>query len=115
MAAQKNSTTLSRDDIMFVAEQLGIEVYYSRRDAHTTSVGRQPKSPSKLRFDRDRYNRIQIIAAAFTRLTGIAPVERQPTDFSGFMSRLGMQLDIPAEQPAQASANDAPWDMNTPF
>ena len=116
MATSKNAS-MSQADINFVAEQLGIEMFYCRRDANTVRVGNQPKSASKVKFDRDRYNRLQVIAAAFTRLTGVAPIERQPADFAGFMARMGMSLETPTavEQPTQPQQSDVPWDMNTPF
>ena len=106
--------SMSNEDLRFVAEQLGLELFYARRDAHATHVGNQPKSASKLRFDRDRYNRMQVIAAAFVKIAGIDPIERQPADFAGFMSRMGATLDVVQEQPAPRN-DDMPWDMNRQF
>lgn len=112
MAASKSSP-ISAADAQFIGEQLGLELHYAKRDATTTRIGNQPKSASKLRFDRDRYARVQVICAAFTALTGIKPIERPQQDMAQFMSRLGATLDIPAEQPA--SQSDIPWDMNSQF
>lgn len=110
MATSK--TSISAADAQFIGEQLGLELHYAKRDATTTHIGSQPKSTSKLRFDRDHYSRIQVICAAFTALTGIKPIERPQQDIAGFMNRLGATLDVPAEPQSQ---NDIPWDMNTQF
>jgi hypothetical protein len=109
MAAK--SSPISAADAQFIGEQLGLELHYAKRDATTTRIGNQAKSASKLRFDRDRYARMQVICAAFTALTGIKPIERPQQDIAGFMSRLGATLDVPAEQPMPQS-DTAPWDMN---
>ena len=116
--AAKSSPLFSEADKQFLSEQLGLELFYARRDANTVVINRQRKSDAKLRFDRDHFRRVQVLCAAFEAATGIAPQERQPADMSGFMSRLGREFEAVQEaQPVQAPVNDnaAPWDMNTPF
>ena len=116
MASPKTSQLFSDSDREFLAEQLGLELFYSRRDANTVYINRQRKSDSKLKFDRDHFRRVQILAAAFELATGIHPAERQPADMDGFMSRIGRQFEpVQETQPAQSQNSDVPWDMNTPF
>ena len=118
MAASKTSPLFSESDKQFISEQLGIEMFYCRRDANTVYVGKSRKSDSKVRFDRDRFRRMQIIAAVIEAATGIKPAEREPADLNSFMSRIGKKFEpmqeIPAQQ-HQPSTDDVPWDMNTPF
>ena len=116
MAASK-SQLFSDSDKQFLAEQLGLELYYSRRDANTVYINRQRKSDAKLRFDRDHFKRVQIICAAFEAATGIAPQERQPANLDSFMSKLGRQFeDVQENEPVQTrDNNDIPWDMNGQF
>lgn len=114
MATSKNTApVLSAEDARFIGEQLGLELWYARRDATTVRIGNQAKSASKMRFDRDRYARMQVIASAFAYLTGIQPIERQQQDVASFMKRIGANLDLP-EEPVQSHDN-APWDMNANF
>ena len=114
MATSKSSTLFSEADRNFIAEQLGIEMFYCRRDANTVYVGKTRKSDSKVRFDRDRFRRMQIIAAVIEAATGIKPVEREPADLNSFMSRIGKSFEPMQEIPAhqQSSTNEVPWDMN---
>lgn len=112
MATSKNSPLFSEADRNFIAEQLGIEMYYARRDANTLYVGKSRKSDSKVRFDRDRFRRLQILAAVIETATGIKPAEREPADLNSFMSRLGRSFEAMQEIPAQQQSEEAPWDMN---
>ena len=114
MAASKSSPLFSDADKQFIAEQLGIEMFYCRRDANTLYVGKSRKSDSKLRFDRDRFRRLQILAAVIEAATGIKPAEREPADLNSFMSRLGRNFEAVQEIPAQQQSptDEVPWDMN---
>ena len=112
MTTQK--ITLSAEDRNFIAEEMGKELFYSRRDANTTSVNGQRKTSNKIKFDRDRFRRLQTIFAAVELLTGIKPIERPVADYDSFMSRIGRSFEpVQETQPVQpASQADVPWDMN---
>lgn len=114
MATQK--ITLSAEDRNFIAEEMGKEMFYARRDANTTSINGQSKNSNKMKFDRDRFRRLQTIFAAVEILTGIKPIERPVADYDSFMHRIGRKFEPMQEtQPAQSHNNNVPWDMNTPF
>ena len=116
--ATSKTQLFSESDKQFLAEQLGYELFYARRDANTVYIGKSRKSDSKLRFDRDHFKRVQILAAAFEAATGIKPAERQLPDLDSFMSRIGKKFEPMQEIPAhqQSSTDEIPWDMNsTPF
>ena len=118
MATSKTSQLFSESDKQFLSEQLGLELFYARRDANTVYINRQRKSESKIKFDRDHFRRVQVLCAAFEAATGIRPAERQPADMDGFMNRIGKTFEAVQEiQPTQpTSQSDIPWDMNnTPF
>lgn len=115
--ATSKSQLFSDSDKAFLAEQLGYELFYARRDANTVFIGKARKSDAKLRFDRDHFKRVQILAAAFEVATGIKPAERQLPDLDNFMSRIGKTFEPMQEVPAhqQASTEEVPWNMNAPF
>ena len=114
MASPKSSQLFSDADKAFLAEQLGYELFYARRDANTLYIGKSRKSDNKIKFDRDHFKRVQIICAAFEAATGIVPAERQLPDLDNFMSRIGKTFEPMQEIPAhqQSPTDEVPWDMN---